>query len=77
MVYDLVGLVYFGQSHFVARFVDRHSVLWYHDGIANGGSFMNEGYAEDHALSSLTQCNNTRLVTLVYVKRIDGDQWHF
>lgn len=51
--YDLVGLFYFGQSHFVAQFVDRHGVLWFQDGAANGGSFVNEGYAEDHYFESI------------------------
>ncbi len=27
--YDLIGLVYYGSSHFVACFVDRHVVLWF------------------------------------------------
>lgn len=51
--YDLVGLFYFGQSHFVARFIDRHGVLWFQDGAANRGSFINEGYAADHSYESI------------------------
>ncbi len=76
VIYDIVGLAYFGQSHFVAHFIDKHSMLWFHNGIANGGSFINEGYAEDHPLPSLMQCHDKRLVALLYVKR-DGGQWQF
>ncbi len=76
VMYDLVGLVYFGQSHFVARFVDRHGVLWFHDGIANGGSFISGGYAEDHAYHSLSQHHGAWLAVLVYIRR-DGEQWRF
>ncbi len=74
--YDLVSLFYFGQSHFVARFVDRHGVLWFQDGAANGGSFVNEGYAEDHYSDSILHRQGMELALLVYLKRGNGP-WRF
>ncbi|PBK58985.1 hypothetical protein ARMSODRAFT_856987, partial [Armillaria solidipes] len=66
--YDLVGLCYFGQSHFMVRFVDRHGMLWFQDGAANGGLFVNEGYAADHSSESILRRRDMVLSTLVYLK---------
>ncbi|PBK83832.1 hypothetical protein ARMGADRAFT_1037644 [Armillaria gallica] len=74
--YDLVGLCYFGQSHFVAQFVDRHGVLWFQDGAVNGGLFVNEGYAADHSSESIFCHRDMTLGALVYLKRGDGP-WRF
>ncbi|KAJ7480870.1 hypothetical protein FB451DRAFT_1238638 [Mycena latifolia] len=32
----LRGVIYGGQGHFVARFIDLNGAVWFHDGISTG-----------------------------------------
>ncbi|KAK0455590.1 uncharacterized protein EV420DRAFT_551537 [Desarmillaria tabescens] len=41
--YQLVGIVYFGNSHFTARYVDPDRVIWFNDGMIQGRRAIREG----------------------------------
>ncbi len=41
--YRLVGVVYFGNSHFTARYVDPESIVWFNDGMIQGRRAAREG----------------------------------
>ncbi|PBK92277.1 hypothetical protein ARMGADRAFT_1031163 [Armillaria gallica] len=34
--YQLVGVVYFGNSHFTVRYVDPNRLVWFNDGVIQG-----------------------------------------
>ncbi len=67
-MHDLVGIMYFGGGHFVARFVNKHGLLWFQDGATDNGTFFNEGYLYDHSAVSLLHHGDKRAVTIVYVQ---------
>ncbi|KAK0437097.1 uncharacterized protein EV420DRAFT_1280882 [Desarmillaria tabescens] len=75
-MYDLMGIIYFGSGHFMARFVDKHGVVWFQDGAAAGGSFVNEGYLCDYSKQGLLLKGNRRAGITVYVWR-DDTAWQF
>ena len=41
-IYELQGIVYYGDSHFTGRVV-YHNGIWFHDGIVTGQSLEYEG----------------------------------
>jgi hypothetical protein len=45
--YKLRGIMYYGDHHFTSRFVSRHGVVWYHDGVATRSSLINDGSIVD------------------------------
>ncbi|KAK0429816.1 hypothetical protein EV421DRAFT_1722703 [Armillaria borealis] len=42
--YKIVGVMYYGHSHFTSRFVDEQRRVWYNDGIQLGRWSLLEGY---------------------------------
>ncbi len=67
-IYDLVGMAYFGEGHFVAQFVDKHGLLWFQDEVNAGGAFVNEGYLCDHSTQALLKPGMKKAAFLVYVR---------
>ena len=41
--YVLRGLIYYGNDHFVSRYIDKASGLWFHDGADTGTSCIFDG----------------------------------
>ncbi len=75
-MYDLVGIMCFGSGYFIARFVDKHSLLWFQDGATDNGTFFNEGYLHDHSAVSLLRRGDKCAATIVYVQR-EFNNWQF
>jgi hypothetical protein len=50
--YRLCGLIYSGQGHFVSRIIDKHGLIWFHDGIETGSICIEERMID--MLSDLT-----------------------
>lgn len=62
--YQLVGLIYFGGSHFTSRIIkDRQS--WFHDGIVTGSETILEGTTD--SLGNMTRRGTSHLQTAVYI----------
>ncbi|KAK0434713.1 hypothetical protein EV421DRAFT_1717320 [Armillaria borealis] len=43
VVYRLAGIVYYGNCHFTARFVDFDGNVWFNDGMIHARSVNREG----------------------------------
>ncbi|KAK0437259.1 uncharacterized protein EV420DRAFT_1220474, partial [Desarmillaria tabescens] len=41
--YMLAGVIYFGNAHFTARFIDNTGNVWFNDGYVNGRKSILEG----------------------------------
>ncbi|KAK0435575.1 uncharacterized protein EV420DRAFT_1281670, partial [Desarmillaria tabescens] len=41
--YTLAGVIYFGNAHFTARFIDNTGNVWFNDGYVNGRKSILEG----------------------------------
>ncbi|KAK0421660.1 hypothetical protein EV421DRAFT_1725316 [Armillaria borealis] len=42
--YQLVGVVYFGHSHFTSRYIDPSGTVWFNDGMVQGRRAAHEGH---------------------------------
>ncbi|KAF9487049.1 hypothetical protein BDN71DRAFT_1354672, partial [Pleurotus eryngii] len=40
--YCLKGIIYFGRSHFIARFLDQAKHVWHYSGLDNNGMLTYE-----------------------------------
>ncbi|KAI0825908.1 hypothetical protein BC629DRAFT_1261880, partial [Irpex lacteus] len=45
--YRLIGIIYYGGSHFTSRVITNEGSIWYHDGIETGKSCIHEGNIAD------------------------------
>ncbi len=45
--YNLVGVVYHGDTHYTARFMDTDGHVWYNDGLTLGRRAQLEGFIHD------------------------------
>ncbi|KAJ7710918.1 hypothetical protein B0H17DRAFT_914576, partial [Mycena rosella] len=67
----LRGIVYGGQGHFNARFIDRSGVVWFHDGITTGKRCVRETEMRLIAdTMSLQMCGTKGAVAVVYARVI-------
>ena len=66
-VYQLRGIVYYGNSHFTARVVYNNGMIWFHDGIATGQSLLYEGTFQTFG-QSLNSCRGKDAILAIYVK---------
>ena len=62
----LRGVIYYGGAHFMARWISNSSVVWFHDGMANGKMLL-----QDRQLASTKnwkKCQGKIRITAVYVR---------
>ncbi|PBK81101.1 hypothetical protein ARMGADRAFT_1146711 [Armillaria gallica] len=45
--YNLAGVVYYGDTHYTARFVDTDGRVWYNDGLTLGRRAQLERFIHD------------------------------
>lgn len=64
--YKLKGMIYFGQFHFTARFVDSTGDVWYHDGIQTQNTLTYHGNVSSMPALALLHCQGRRLCTIIY-----------
>ncbi|KAK0503724.1 hypothetical protein EDD18DRAFT_1055579, partial [Armillaria luteobubalina] len=50
--YRLGGIIYFGERHYTARFIDSNLDVWYNDGIVLGRRAVLEGRLADIDLTT-------------------------
>ncbi len=50
--YDLQGIIYYGQVHFTARYIDAKHQVWFNDGIQTGCTAVCEGNVQAVDLST-------------------------
>ncbi|PBK88314.1 hypothetical protein ARMGADRAFT_937566 [Armillaria gallica] len=43
ITYVITGVIYYGASHFMARYVDAEGIVWFNDGYVNGRVAIREG----------------------------------
>jgi len=56
--YSLSELIYYGQAHFVSRFIDKFNNVRFHDGMLNGGQSQLEGEISSYTEEDLGTCGN-------------------
>lgn len=61
--YILKGVVYFGRSHFICRYIDREGKVWVYDGLSNYGSME---YDTTYASCDFSVCRSMHAITAVY-----------
>jgi hypothetical protein len=66
-VYQLRGIVYYGDSHFTARVIYNNGMIWFHDGIATKQSLLYEGTIQN-LVESLNLCRGKEASAAIYVK---------
>ena len=66
-IYELQGIVYYGDSHFTARVIHNNGMIWFHDGIATGQSLLYEGTIQNFH-ESLNTCKRKDALVAIYVK---------
>jgi hypothetical protein len=66
-MYELRGIVYYGDSHFTARVISNDGLIWFHDGIATGQSLRYEGTFQNFT-ESLNLCQHKAAIMAIYVK---------
>ncbi|PBL04583.1 hypothetical protein ARMGADRAFT_911557 [Armillaria gallica] len=44
--YKIAGIIYFGNNHFTARYIDHDNVVWFNDGMIQGRRAAREGLLE-------------------------------
>jgi hypothetical protein len=54
--YTLVGIIYFGNSHFSLRFIDSNGQCWFHDGMIGNSEFILEKPFSLMAAAELMTC---------------------
>jgi hypothetical protein len=64
--YDLRGVTYFGNAHFVSRIITPEGQVWYHDGIETGRTTVLEGLVQN---CNLQICRTRTPVAYLYVLR--------
>ncbi|KDQ25067.1 hypothetical protein PLEOSDRAFT_1047729 [Pleurotus ostreatus PC15] len=64
--YHLKGIIYFGRSHFIARFIDKAKRVWHYDGMDNNGMLI----YETDVISSidLKTCNGMSAIIALYAR---------
>ena len=65
--YSLSGLIYYGQAHFVSRFIDKFNNVWFHDGMLNGGQSQLEREISSYTEEHLGTCGNKELAAVIYI----------
>ena len=63
--YKLRGIIYFGDSHFIARVISDNDMVWFHDGITTGHNLIYEGMLNNDLL--LNQCKGKNAIAAIYV----------
>ena len=63
--YKLRGIIYFGDSHFVARVIFDNGMVWFHDGLTTGHNLIYEGMLNNDLL--LHQCNGKNAIAAIYI----------
>lgn len=63
---SLRGIIYLGDYHFVARFIDSSKKVWFHDGITTADHCHLEGDLSQFTEMSLKNCKNTSAVMAIY-----------
>ena len=63
-------IIYFGNSHFTVRLIDRNSDVWYYDSTTNNGKSIKEKNILEFNSAELIQCNMRRASCILYAKNI-------
>ena len=66
-IYELQGIVYYGDSHFTARIISNNGMIWFHDGIATCQSLEYESTFQNFH-GSLKSCKGKEAIIVFYVK---------
>jgi hypothetical protein len=66
-IYELWGIVYYGDSHFTAHVISNNGMIWFHDGIATSQSLEYESTFQNFH-GSLKSCKGKEAIIVVYVK---------
>ncbi|KAK0502606.1 hypothetical protein EDD18DRAFT_1458732 [Armillaria luteobubalina] len=64
--YHIAGIVYYGASHFTARYFDADGTVWYNDGMVQARRASREGSMNDIDLCH--DPNGKVIVTYIYVR---------
>lgn len=64
--FRLRGVIYFGNFHFTSRYFDNNKLSWYHDGMQNGGTCIDEGNMANLLQSDLLTRKGSKAVFLFY-----------
>ncbi|KAF8337236.1 hypothetical protein F5887DRAFT_890768 [Amanita rubescens] len=59
------NIIYFGDSHFVARVISNNDMVWFHDGLTTGHNLIYEGMLNNNL--SLNQCSGKNAIAAIYI----------
>ena len=63
------GIIYSGNNHFVAQFVDSKRNVWFHDGMTTRATCILRGCLKDISEKQLMSCNAKEAVMVLYAKK--------
>ena len=63
------GIIYSGNNHFVAQFVDSKKNVWFHDGITTRTKCVLQGQLKDKNEKQLMTCGEKQAVIVLYAKK--------
>ena len=63
---SLRGIIYLGDQHFVARFIDPAKRVWFHDGIKTADHCEIEGDLSQYTEKALKKYKNSTAVMAIY-----------
>ncbi|KAF8873468.1 hypothetical protein BD779DRAFT_1652008 [Infundibulicybe gibba] len=67
LIYELRGVIYYGNNHFTMSYITRAGYVWHHDGLGTGRVLVNKGQLVDIA-SLWTSDGTTSAIVSIYVR---------
>ena len=66
--YNLCGIIYLGEFHFISRIIDKNRRVWFYDGATfENQKGVEEGELDDFDGKELIQCKNKKASLVLYV----------
>ncbi len=63
------GIVYSGNNHFVAQFMDSKKNIWFHDGMTTRTTCVLQGHLKNMTERQLIKCGEKQAVMVIYGKK--------
>ncbi|KZT18396.1 hypothetical protein NEOLEDRAFT_1080401 [Neolentinus lepideus HHB14362 ss-1] len=68
VTWNLQGAIYYGDSHFTARFWENGDTCWFHDGMTTQQRCVNEGHVQP---SMRITAGSRRVHLCIYIREHD------
>ena len=64
--YELKGIIYLGDFHFICLLITSDYNVWFHDGRITGRACYKKGHLDDFNNSDLLTCNGKNATLVIY-----------